>query len=851
MKVPLRWLAEYVDYDLSPEELARVLTFAGLEVEAMAYVGKPLPSDPTRAEAKITGLEWDRERIVVGAVTEVLPHPDADRLVLIEVDDGQGTHTAVTGAPNLYSYRGRGPLDPPLKIAYAKQGARLFDGHKSGLEVKKLKRSKIRGIESSSMACSEKELGISDEHEGVILFDEDAPQPGTPLQDYIGDVVLDVAITPNMSRNANILGVAREVAALTGGELRKPDLSVTAAGPPVAEKIRIDIRQPELNPRFTATMIEGIEIGPSPYWLQLRLRLAGMRPINNVVDVTNYVMLEIGQPLHAFDYDVLAERARSSGSDLPTVITRVPEAGERLETLDGVDRELDDFTVLVSDTAGVLSLGGIMGGAESEVSDSTTNVLLEAAAWNLINIRRTVQAQQLQTSQAGYRFSRGVHPEQARRGNLRAIELMRRLAGGTIREGMVDEYPMPPEPAVVVFPLSELRRYLGDQVDIPMSEVVRILKALEFGIKARTHVLTVTAPDHRLDVGSGAVGIADLIEEIARIWGYERIPETQITDTIPPQRGNPLLEREEEVRDLLVELGLQEVITYRLTSPERERRALAPGAPEDDRSYVTLANPIVVDRVVMRHSLLPSVLEVAETNARIRERLALFEIGKVFWPVEGEELPDEPVRLAIVLSGPREDESWTGGDSAAMDFFDLKGMIEELVAALHLSAVRYDKTEHPGFHPNRAASLVVGEREIGVFGELHPQVQAEFGLEPGPVLAADLDLEALLGDSVDNYPARPVSRYPAIVEDLALIVDDATPAADLETVIAEAGGPRLVEIRLFDLFRGDQVGAGKKSLAYRLAYQSSEGTLTDRDAAKLRKKILKNLERKTGAVLRG
>jgi len=851
MKVPLRWLADYVDCDLSPEELARRLTFAGLEVEAMAYVGKPLPSDPAGAEAKITGLEWDPERIVVGAVTEVLPHPDADRLVLIRVDDGSGVHTAVTGAPNLYELRGRGPLNPPLKIAYAREGARLYDGHKSGREVTKLKRSKIRGVESSSMACSEKELGISDEHEGVILFDDDAPAPGTPLADYLGDVVLDVAITPNMSRNANIVGVAREVAALTGGTLRMPGLGVTAAGPPVAEKIRIDIREPRLNPRFTATMIEGVEIGPSPYWLQYRLRLAGMRPISNIVDVTNYVMLEIGQPLHAFDYDVLAERARASGSEVPTLITRLPEPGERLTTLDGADRELDDFTILVADTAGLLSLGGILGGAESEVSDATTDILLEAAAWDLISVRRSVQAQQLQTSQAGYRFSRGVHPEQARRGNLRAIEMMRSLAGGTICEGMVDEYPGPPAPAVVEFPLSELRRYLGDAVDIPKDEVVRILTALEFGVEERGEILRVTAPDHRLDVGTGIVGIADLVEEVARIWGYERIPETQITDTIPPQRGNPSLEREEEVRDLLVELGLQEVITYRLTSPERERRALAPGTPADERSYVTLANPIVVDRVVMRHALLPSVLEVAETNARVRERLALFEIGKVFLPRDGEELPDEPLRLAIVLSGPREDESWTGGDGGTTGFFDLKGMIEELVAALHLGGAVYRKAGHPSFHPGRAARLTVGERDAGVFGELHPQVQAEYGLGPAPVLAADLDLESLLAGSADNYPARPVSRYPAIVEDLAVIVDEAVPAADVEAAIAEAGGPRLVEVRLFDLFRGEQVGAGKKSLAYRLSYQSSEGTLTDRDAAKLRKKILGNLEKKTGAVLRG
>lgn len=855
MKVPLRWLADYVDIDRSPEDLARILTFAGLEVEAMEYVGLPLPAGRERMEAKVTGIEWDRDRIVVGAITEVLPHPDADRLVLIRVDDGDGIHTAVTGAPNLSPYRGSGPLDPPLKIAYAREGARLFDGYSASPKLKKLKRSKIRGVESSSMACSEKELGISNEHEGIILLDGDAPAPDTPLADYLGDVVLDVAITPNMSRNASILGVAREVATLTGGELRPLPQEVEATGPPVAERLRIDIRHPELNPRFTATLLEGVEIKPSPYWLQHRLRLAGMRPISNIVDVTNYAMLETGQPLHAFDHDVLVERARrSSGNEVPTIITRLPADGERLETLDGVDRKLDDFTILVADTAGVLSLGGIMGGAESEVSDETTNVLLEAAAWDLINIRRSVQAQQLQTSEAGNRFSRGVHPEQALRGNLRAIELMHQLAGGTVCDGVVDEYPAPPEPTVVDFPFSEIERYLG--IEIPRADVLRILGALEFGVEKNGDALRITVPDHRLDVETGVVGIADLIEEIARVWGYENIPETQITDTTPPQRGNPGLEAEERVRDLLASFGLQEVITYRMTSPEGEARVREPEAKADERSYVTLANPIVVDRAVMRHSLLASVLEVAESNARFRDRLALFEIGKVFLPVDAEELPAEPTRLVIVLAGSREDESWkqAGGEIESADFFDLKGMAEELAGALHLDAVSYRSAAHPSFHPSRAARLVVGGEEVGVFGELHPQVASAYGLDEtlsGPVLAADLDLETLLAKSPDRHSAREVSRYPAIVEDIALIVGEAVPAADVEALILQTGGARLTEARLFDLYRGEQVGTGKKSLAYRLTYQSAEGTLTDRDAEKIRNKIVKRLGRELGAVLRG
>ncbi len=855
MRVPLRWLRDFVDVDLPAEDLARVLTFAGLEVEAMEYFGLALPSDRERHEAKVSGLAWDPDKIVVADLLEVLPHPDADKLVLARADDGSGVHTIVTGAPNLYPFKGQGPLEVPLKVAYAREGSKLYDGHASERKVKKLKRSRIRGVESYAMACSEKELGISDEHEGIILFDADAPAAGTPLADYLGDVVLDVAITPNMARIASIHGVAREVAALTGAELRDPSEEVEATGPPVAEKIKIDIRESALNPRFTLTLLEGLTIKPSPYWLQHRLRLAGMRPISNIVDVTNYVMLEVGQPLHAFDYDQLVRRARASGAEVPTLITRLPEPGERLETLDGALRELADFTVLVCDTAGVLSLGGIMGGAESEVSDATTSVLLEAAGWNFINVRRTVQAQQLATSEAGYRFSRGVHPAMASRGNLRAIEMMRRLGGGTVCTGMVDEYPAPPEAVVVELPLSEIPRYLGMEID--QQEIVRILEALEFGVETSGDVsprrgangtLSVTVPDHRMDVGIGVVGIADLIEEIVRIYGYERIPETQITDTTPPQRANPALEAEEQVRDLLVDLGLQEVVTYRLTTPEREARARL-DATIDPRPYVTMSNPISVERTSMRHQLLPSVLEIAERNARVTGRLAVFEIGAVYLPRDGELLPEEPRRLAIVMSGARQAESWTGADTAPMDFFDLKGVVESLCRDLHLSGVAFEPGEHPSLHPGRCATLTAGERPLGALGELHPKVREAYGFEP-PVLAADLDLETLLDAIPERHQIREIPRFPAVVEDLALVVGDEVPAAGVEKLIAQTGGRNLRGVRLFDLYRGEQLGAGKRSLAYRLTYQSDERTLTDKAVAKIRNKIVRRLEREVGAVLR-
>jgi phenylalanyl-tRNA synthetase beta chain len=407
MKVPISWLRDFVDITLPLEDLAHMLTMAGLEVEEIHYVGLPLPNEKAggasggsgRQETKITGIEWDPEKLVVGAVLEVMSHPNADRLVLCRLDDGGQEHIVLTGAPNLFPFKGKGPLEKPIKVAYAKEGAQLYDGHQPGQVLMTLKRAKIRGIDSYSMACSEKELGISDEHEGIIFLDEEAPV-GAPLADYMGDAVLDIAITPNIARDANILGVAREFAALTGQQLHKPDLNFPMGGPSIEGRVLIQIQEPELNPRFVLGLVEGVEIRPSPYEVQRRLRLAGMRPINNIVDATNYAMLELGEPLHAFDYDVLEQRA---GGMTPTIITRRAEPGERLVTLDGVEHVLDDFTVLVCDKAGALSIAGVMGGAESEVSAGTRNVLLEGAAWNFINIRRTLTSQRI-SSEAAYRF---------------------------------------------------------------------------------------------------------------------------------------------------------------------------------------------------------------------------------------------------------------------------------------------------------------------------------------------------------------------------------------------------------------------------------------------------------------
>jgi phenylalanyl-tRNA synthetase beta chain len=893
MKVPISWLKDYVDITLPVEELAERLTLAGLEMSGIEYLG-----------VEGANLPWDRNNIVVGHILAVKPHPDADRLVLADVDYGAPEiETVVTGAPNLFPYIGQDIQDLNLKSPFALEGVTLYDGHKSDGSKMKLKGRPIRGIMNRHMLCSEKELGISDEHEGILILDSDAPT-GTPLVDYLGTAVLDIDLTPNVARCASIIGVAREVAALTGQPIRYPDYhELPMDGPSIEGRVIIETTEPDLNPRFCAILIEGIKIKPSPYWMQLRLRLAGMRPINNIVDVSNYVMLEMGQPNHAFDYDVLRTRADGyAGPDEPVhIITRLAEPGEKVTTLDDVERTIEPYTILVTDPAGNLSIGGIMGGAESEVHEQSSNILLEAAAWNFINIRRSVTALDL-PSEAAYRFSRGVPPSQAMLGALRGAKLMHQLADGTIAQGVVDYYPAPPEPVIVDLPVTEVKRLLG--IDLSLEEIKGILESLEFqcevvgdsgtqglrdsgtqeirksGKRAVSptdslspdslspdspipDTLRVTAPDHRMDISTGVVGRADLVEEVARIYGYDRIPNTQFDDMMPPQRDNLPLLREEKVRDLLVEAGLQEIITYRLTTPEREALIYPPGASPSNEPYVTLANPTSADRTSMRHSLVASALEVMASNARHTDRIWLFEIGQVFLinaalrQAQGAVLPDEVRHLVIAITGPREPEGWKVADNSNVDFYDLKGIVENLLDGLHVSQVDFEATEHPSYYPGRAARLLVNGDSVGVLGQLHPLVQGAFDLPPvdprgeeKPVLVAEINFEALSRTIPDTHMVSPVPRFPAIRQDIAVVVDEGVPASQVQATILAAGGNLLTDTRLFDVYRGGQIGAGKKSLACALTFQAPDRTLTDKEVAKVQSRIVKKLEKELGAKLR-
>ncbi|HSH04424.1 MAG TPA: phenylalanine--tRNA ligase subunit beta [Anaerolineae bacterium] len=840
MRVPLSWLKEYVDVNLSIPEIDDLLTNAGLEVKTVDYIG-----------IEGSDLVWDRDKILLGRLLKVEQHPNADRLVLATVDYGADEpEVVVTGAPNLFAYLDTDIDSKNIYSPIALEGSTLYDGYKAG-KTSKLKGKELRGIYNRCMLCSEKELGISDEHEGIILIKKDSYSPdyqaGTPLQDVLGDAVYEIDIIPNIARCASMIGVARELAALTNKPLRLPDYNVVMEGQPVDGRVKISTTNPELNPRFVGLIINDVDINhPTPYWMQHRLRLAGQRSINVIVDISNYVMLEMGQPNHTFDYDFLRQRADEYAPDGPIHIhTRLPKEGETLKTLDGVEHKLLPYTILVTDPQGNLSMGGIMGGDNSEIKDETTNVLLEAAAWNFINIRRSSTRLGIHTD-ASFRFSRGVHPSQALLGAKRAAELLRRFAGGTVANGIIDYYPQPPEQLTLNLDVDYARRLSG--LDLTGAQMAALLTRLDFTVVTHDKTLSVTVPDHRLDIE----GPHDLVEEICRMVGYDKIPSTLLQDSLPPQRGNYQVEQEERIKDYLVQVGLQEAITYRLTGVEREAGLWVAAEEADNSPYIALTNPNSPELAVMRHSLLSSVLKITADNSRYQEHMAFFEIGPVYIAVPNQQLPDEQMKLAIVMTGRRQAPSWHGDDPDTLDFFDLKGVLEQLFGQLHLD-ISYTADNHPTYRPGRTARLHIGKQELGWAGELHPLVvdAYNFRIPMGqPVLAAEIKVTDLIAAIPSTFAFRSVTPYPAVHEDLALIVPVDVTAAAVAAAIANSGGALLTDVELFDLYEGNPVPAGYKSLAYHLTFQAPNRTLTDKQIKKSRGRIIASLDQQLNVKLR-
>ena len=855
MLVPLSWLKEYVDIDMPTAALAERLTLAGLEVGTIEQVGD----------------WWDPETIIVGQVVGVSPHPDADRLVLVDVDyGGEETERVVTGAPNLFTYRDEAEL-PIIKVAFARAGAFLIDAYSDKLPrpKKKLKPSKIRGVKSSGMVCSELELGLSEEHEGIIVLKEDAPV-GVALRDYLGEEILELELTPDMARCLSLIGVAREVAALTGSRLHLPaDEWQTAGDDQASDYIAVRIEDSELCNRYTGIMIKDVQIGQSPAWMQAHLARSGMRPINNVVDITNYIMLEYGQPLHAFDYDILKRRAMAVGDDRPTIIVRRAADGEKFTTLDDVERQMDSSMLMIADSAGSVAIAGVMGGQESEVSEQTRNILLESATFEGINNRRAAQKLRM-SSEASYRFARGVpatlNPIAARR----AAELLRLYAGGRIVPGIVDTYPVEQVERVVYTTESDMHRLLG--MEVSRDEIVASLERLEFRVRTVDEVaatapqeatfglqrkldeplLEAVSPWHRLDVNMPA----DLTEEVARIVGYEHVGTTLLNEELPTQHRNDGMETDDKVRDILVGCGLQEIINHPLTTPENHDK-LMPGQAGNgaETPYITVTNPISPERRALRRTMLVSALENLARNIRFARRLSTFEIGRVYLPEQGDGvLPYEEKRLSLLMTGPRQMAGFYAGaeDGDEMDFFDLKGVVETLLERMGFreEAVEYRAKPDAGPFGPRCAEVVVNGQVLGLIGELHPQVRAQFGQPSVRVCAAELALHHLNRPHWSLEPMAPISSYPPIVEDLAFTVPESVSVRQLQETIRQAAGPTLVNLELFDIYRGEQIAVGHKSLAFKLTYQSQERSLRDKDVAGLRNRVIKTVERKLDGQLR-
>lgn len=823
LSVPISWLNDYVSTS-NTEELAERLTFAGLEIEKIETIGQ----------------QWDENFFCVAELLNVKPHPNADRLSVVSVNNGQGPIELVCGAPNIRVLEGNMP-NTPVKVALAMEGAAVFNAHEEGSPPITLKAAEIRGVPSSGMLCSEKELGISENHDGVMLLPEDAPT-GTPLKRYLGDEVLHFDIKGGFSHLLAIYGIAREVAALTEMPIKKEIMeSVNRyshsidAEPPF---VKLSIQNPEYCARYSALLIENVTIGPSPFWMQQRLLRAGMRPINNIVDITNYVMLEIGQPLHAFDYDLLKKRA---GNDKPLINVRCAENEETMVTLDGVEHTFDQQMLLITDSIGPVAIAGVMGGSETEVSETTKTILLESANFEFLNNRRTAQLLKFKT-EACERFGKKIDPEATLVAAARAAELIVKYAGGKLNEHFGDLYPTKKEATVVELDPQYARRLLG--IDLSESEMIHLLERLDFKVHS-AEKLQVTVPSYRMDVAIAA----DLVEEIGRCYGYNRMPETLLDEEIPKQYASRALLSSEKIKDLMVEQGLDEVINYSIIDLKVDGHFHF-NQTVDPNSYVPLKNPLSAERTHMRRDLLPGLLVTAQKNTHYFNQLALFEVGSVFHPIDGQILPNEPQCLAILMTGQRFQESWLETPKASIDFYDLKGVIEGLLDGLHILKAKWQPAQHHAYHPGRCAEVLIGEHSLGYVGQLHPKVSSAFNFTDSEVYGAELNLKLLQNNWNDEQDMVEVSPYEPIYEDLAFVMDDSLASDKIAEYIHQVGQPLVQKVRLFDVYKDERLGTNKKSLAYAITYQSFDRTLTDKDVEPIREKIIASLDKQMNVSLR-
>ena len=841
MRVPVSWLREYVDWTGSVEELAELLTMSGTEVEGIDWVGAPRDAE-------------NLARFVVGKVVTREKHPNADKLSLCTVDVGEasgGIHQIVCGAHNFSA----GDV-----VAVSLAGAVLENGLK-------LRKSAIRGVESNGMMMSERELGYEDDSPGIVVLPAEC-EVGAPLQSYlpVSEAVLELELTSNRPDCFSIYGIAREVAAASGAALAPPPTVGPAVlgGAPAAEAIRVEVADPDLCSRYGARVIRGLRVGESPAWLKARLTHAGMRPISNVVDVTNYVMLGWGQPLHAFDASKIGGH---------TLIARRARDGERIVTLDGVERRLDGEMLVIADVEKPLVIAGVFGAVDAEVDAQTCDVVLEAANFSGPSILRTEMHTGIR-SEASNRFEKGLDPHMVPGGLDFACRLFEELCGGEVAPGVVDVHDELPPRREVSYRPAKAEALLGYAV--PEAEQSAILRRLECdvseaGLAAVPEPVawTVTVPTFRPDLEREC----DLIEEIGRIAGYARAPETLPRHTTPGGLTGPQQVRR-AVRRALAACGLNEVITYTFVAPDV---AVPLGLADDDVRLrpVRLSNPMSGDQSVMRTTLLSGLIGALRDNtSRLNDPPNLFELGRVYlWdehvssaPPHAAEpgviLPHELEAVALVVTCPVRSDAWTGA-ARAVDFYTLKGVVEALLAALGLRGEFAPLGEqagcYPYLHPGKSSLVSVASRAgagggqgagLGVLGQLRPDVAAAFGIDDVDVYTATLDLERLAAVALPTVLFQDLGAYPPASQDLAVVVGRDVPAADVVGAARRAGGKLTTAVHVFDVYEGDQVPADKRSLALRVQMRSAERTLSEKDIAGARAKIVKALEREFGAVLR-
>jgi phenylalanyl-tRNA synthetase beta chain len=810
MKVTLNWLKQYVDFSWSPEELSERLTLLGLEVEAMH---------------KIAG---DFQQIVVGQVITRNQHPNADRLSLCTVNDGTGERQIVCGAQN-FKAGDKVPLALPGAIMPTAPGEPPFV----------IKVGKIRGCESHGMMCSAKELGLAEDAEGLLLLPADA-QVGQPFAEHLGrsgsDVVYDLEITPNRPDWNSVIGIAREISALTGNPLRLPSLSIPEStdGESAADRVDVDLQAPELCPRYTARVLLGVEVRPSPDWLKASLEKVGLRSINNIVDVTNFVMLETGQPLHAFDYHLLSRE----GAGKPRIVVRPAADGETFTTLDAQARALNSQMLLIADTSKGIALAGLMGGANSEIKSTTRDVLLESAYFKPQNVRATSKALGLKTD-ASYRFERGADIGICDWASQRAAQLILQTAGGRVARGVVDAYPQPAQPKEITLRSEKTRAVLG--IDIPLAQQSAGLQGL--GLK----VVSSSESETRYQIPSFRVDLKrehDLIEEVGRLYGIDKIPSTPPRGGVGSHAYDSIHDQIAEVRRLLTGLGLNEAQGQTLIAGNAAKRVTAPA------NLVALAYPLSSDMDVLRPSLLPGLLDSLRHNLnRQNHDLALFEVGRVFTQNQGQ--IKEERRVAIALTGARNPTFWTGSErESKKDIYDLKGLLEDLLEQIGIRGVAYVRRAESSEFYLESAGVQLGKLVVGEFGQLSPLLAKQYDLRDA-VFLAELSLDFLLAKRNPTKSFKTLPAFPSIRRDIAMVVPEPVTHEAVLQAVRQTKPSNLESVELFDVFRGKNLPAGQKSVAYAFTYRAADRTLTDAEVNTAHDKVVAQFQTGLGATLRG